>query len=295
MNIAYFGYNQQDYAPRTIINQANKKGHVIFFFNVEKILFYDAELIYNDNIIDVQKFDVAIVRSHGKIINNTHTKKRIATFQILRKLHNNNIPILNGNFLLKNPFFDKLSQSILFRLHSLPTIPTIHPISTEFATKINMPWKFPVIIKEVEGSFGMSVYKLNSHNTFNKWITQNLDKKIIIQKFIKNNCDYRTIVCGNKILGTMQRQGTKSSWLHNFSQGATIKKVHDIEIENLALHVSKKLQCDYVGVDIIRDQNNKLYIVEINLAANFKGFEKVHGNNYVASHIIDTLITDKLY
>lgn len=295
MHIAYFGYNIKSYSPRSILSEIDNSEHTATFFNAAHIAFYDGKMFYESKPIDITSFDAAIVRSCGTIKGDVYTKKRVAMHQIIRLLTDANIPTINGSFYLENPFYDKFSQSLLFAKKHIPTIPTIHPVEGSFVEKKDIPWDYPVILKEIDGSFGLSVYKINSYNELKKWTDENPQEDIILQKFVPNSSDYRVIVCGGNAVGIMKRTSEESGWKHNFSQGSKVEKHDDEKMCRFAEDVAKKIESDYVGIDILIDEFGEFLVIEINLSANFKGFESVYGDGFVASHIINTLENKKLY
>lgn len=295
MKIAYFGYKKESYAPKTIIDFCKKNGHKVTFFNVDDLIFCNGILTKNLLPIVLDDFDTAIVRSHGRVIDHTYEENFVFTYHINKLLHDRSIPTINGTFFNHNPFFDKFSQSLFFAKKNIPTIPTIHSISPSKLQKKHMPWDFPLILKEINGSFGLSVHKINTYTDLAMWIKKNPRAQIILQKFIPATCDYRVIVCGKKAIGIMKRSSASDGWKHNFSQDATIEACFDERMSTFAEHVAQELQCDFVGVDIIIDQKGNYLVVEINLSANFKGFEKIHGKYLVGKNLIETLAQNKLY
>lgn len=295
MNIAYFGYKKESYAPQTIINLCKKNGHKVTFFNVDDLIFSNGTLTENLLPIDLDNLDAAIVRSHGKVIDHAYQENFVFTYHINKLLHDRSIPTINGTFFINHPFFDKFSQSLFFAQRDIPTIPTIYSTSPTKLQKKHIPWDFPLIIKEINGSFGLSVHKIDTYTDLTLWTRENPRAQIILQKFIPATCDYRVIVCGKKSLGIMKRTSISDGWKHNFSQGATIEACSDERMSIFAEHVAQKLQCDFVGVDIIADQKGDFLVVEINLSANFKGFEKIHAKYLVGKNIIEALAKKNIY
>ncbi len=295
MKIAYFGYKKESYAPKTIIDFCKKNGHKITFFNVDDLLFCNGTLTKNLSPLNLDDFDAAIIRSHGRVTDDTYQENFVFTYHINKLLHDHSIPTINGAFFIKNPFFDKFSQSLFFAQRDIPTIPTIYSASPSKLQRKHIPWDFPLIIKEINGSFGLSVHKIDMYTDLAIWTKKNPHAQIILQQFIPATCDYRVIVCGKKALGIMRRSSISNGWKHNFSQGATIEAYSDERMSKFAEHVAQKLHCDFVGVDIIVDQKGNYLVVEINLSANFKGFEKIHAKYLVGKNIIETLAQKKIY
>jgi len=86
-----------------------------------------------------------------------------------------------------------------------------------------------------------------------------------LQKFIESgSTDIRAIVVGDKVAVAMERTG-KKDFRANISQGGSGRKVElsqeDIDI---CVKAAKVVNLEFAGVDIIKDQNGKTYIIEIN-------------------------------
>lgn len=295
MKIAYFGCNQKCHSAKTTGDFCKKNDIDFHFFNIADLAFYNGILSKDLTPLDLHKIDGAIIRCHGKITNGVHTTYPIATYQLNKILHDRSISTINGSFYTTNPFFDKFSQSLFFFTNAIPTIPTLHVVSPKILCEENVPWSFPIILKEVDGSFGLSVYKINTFEQLDSWMNEHSKKIFILQKYIPNTCDYRVIVCGGKSLGIMKRSSISDGWKHNFSQGATIEKHSNSRMERFAEGVAHKLKCDYVGIDIIIDENGNFLVIEINLSANFNGFERVHYPYIVAKNLIRTLVQKNIY
>ncbi len=287
MKVIYFGFNEKFHSVKTIKEEALRLNWEFVFINVDNLFFYENKLIYRQRLLDISQFNGAIVRCHDKVVDNTLIKKRISTYRLILFLRENSVPVVNGDFFAKNPFFDKFSQYELFLKYNIPTIDTLHPVSqnSKYLLKV-IPWSFPIILKDVEGSFGLSVHKMSTEQDLVDYVAKNPDKSIILQEFIPTTCDYRVIVCAGKTIGAIKRSGTTSDWKHNFSQGASIESYYDVKMFKFAENVAQKLLCDYVGVDIIVDSNKRFRVIEINLSANFKGFQIAHSNKNIVQEIL---------
>jgi glutathione synthase/RimK-type ligase-like ATP-grasp enzyme len=74
----------------------------------------------------------------------------------------------------------------------------------------------------------------------------------------------------------MKRHG--KSWITNVSQGGTCAPV-DLSEHDDVLALSRKacraLQMDYAGVDLIRDRDGHLHVIEVNGIPAWKGLQSV--------------------
>lgn len=88
--------------------------------------------------------------------------------------------------------------------------------------------------------------------------------------------DWRVFVIDDVAVAAMKRQG--KSWITNVSQGGTctpaeLSEQQDLQI--LAQKACRALQMDYAGVDLIRDRDGGLHVVEVNGIPAWKGLQSV--------------------
>ena len=96
--------------------------------------------------------------------------------------------------------------------------------------------------------------------------------------------DLRVIVFKGSVLGIMKRTPRDGQFLSNSSQGGKvtklkIKKEERIIIGNIAIKTARHFKLDYVGVDIMKDNQGNWIVLEVNRACQFQGFEKAIGIN----------------
>lgn len=88
--------------------------------------------------------------------------------------------------------------------------------------------------------------------------------------------DWRVFVIDGVAVAAMKRQG--KSWITNVSQGGTCAPVDLSEHEDLRALAQKAccaLQMDYAGVDLIRDRDGRLHVIEVNGIPAWKGLQSV--------------------
>lgn len=88
--------------------------------------------------------------------------------------------------------------------------------------------------------------------------------------------DWRVFVIDGVAVAAMKRQG--KSWITNVSQGGTCAPVDLSEHEDLRALAQKAccaLQMDYAGVDLIRDRDGRLQVIEVNGIPAWKGLQSV--------------------
>ena len=99
---------------------------------------------------------------------------------------------------------------------------------------------------------------------------------MIVQEYIKHSegKDLRVIVIGGKVIGAMLRESTDGSFKANISRGGAGKPYEvDDELEMLSIQVSKTLNLDIAGVDLLFHPDG-YRICEANSSPGFRGFEE---------------------
>jgi glutathione synthase/RimK-type ligase-like ATP-grasp enzyme len=90
------------------------------------------------------------------------------------------------------------------------------------------------------------------------------------------------------VVATMRRSG--KSWLNNVAQGALCEPAENADILSIALQAAKILQIDYCGVDIIRDINGDLFVLEVNSIPAWQGLQATTNAN-IAQLLVDDLLS----
>ena len=155
-----------------------------------------------------------------------------------------------------------------------------NPVHIEFLIK--KIGGLPAIGKMIRGSQGKGVFILETPQAANTSLQSfyNLNVSMKLQKFIESgSTDIRAIVVGDKVAVAMERTG-KKDFRANISQGGSGRKVElsqdDIDI---CVKAAKVVNLEFAGVDIIKDQNGKTYIIEINGNPGTKIID-ITGHNY---------------
>lgn len=125
----------------------------------------------------------------------------------------------------------------------------------------------PAIGKMIRGSQGNGVFIMETPQAANTALQSfyNLNVNMKLQKFVESNStDIRAIIIGNKVAVAMERKG-KKDFRANISQGGSGKKIELSEADvELCVNAAKAVNLEFAGVDIIKDNEGKSYIVEVN-------------------------------
>ncbi|MCC5913431.1 MAG: 30S ribosomal protein S6--L-glutamate ligase [Balneolaceae bacterium] len=151
----------------------------------------------------------------------------------------------------------------------------------------------PLIVKLLEGTQGYGVVLAPTRKAAESIIEafHSMKARVIVQEFIEEakGADIRAFVIGNKVVGSMKRQGKEGEFRSNLHQGGSgqlikLKK----EEREAALRASRAMGLSIAGVDMLQSERGPL-ILEVNSSPGLEGIEKVT-NNDIASKIIDYVV-----
>jgi tetrahydromethanopterin:alpha-L-glutamate ligase len=115
-----------------------------------------------------------------------------------------------------------------------------------------------------------------------------VDGIFYLQEFIEAPSDYRVFVLNNQVVAAMKRTG--ETWLHNVAQGAVCEKCEESDVLAIALQASSVLEIVYCGVDVIRDEDGKLFVLEVNSIPAWRGLQSVTETN-IAQILVDDFLS----
>ena len=130
---------------------------------------------------------------------------------------------------------------------------------------------YPMIIKEVFGSFGKQVYLVNNRDEATKLINDLGYKDFLMQEFIEESSgrDIRINVVGGKVISAMGRVN-ENDFRSNISNGGVMKQVNLTKNqETIAINACKALGLDFAGVDVLYGKEGPI-ICEVNSNPHFK-------------------------
>jgi len=226
-------------------------------------------------------------------VSGKYTEGRNLAIRILQ----NNIFCANHAGYLGWTRMGKISQHGVFLESGIPIVPTKIIYSRdqigELRKEIETDWGFPVIAKHEKGYQGKSVKKFDNAKQMEKWANKIQEKNLgmfLWQKFLPTRWDIRVIVLGGKAIGGMKRSAVGEEFRSNYSLGGEVEKWElSLEDRVLAEKVARVCGLDYCGVDIMKDEADKSYILEVNRQCQFKGFEESTGIN-VAKLVVEMFL-----
>jgi ribosomal protein S6--L-glutamate ligase len=151
----------------------------------------------------------------------------------------------------------------------------------------------PLIVKLLEGTQGYGVVLAPTKKAAESIIDafHSMKARVIVQEFIEEakGADIRAFVIGNKVVGSMKRQGKEGEFRSNLHQGGTgtLIKLSKKERE-VALTAAKAMGLSIAGVDMLQSERGPL-ILEVNSSPGLEGIEKTT-NKDIASEIVNYVI-----
>lgn len=142
-----------------------------------------------------------------------------------------------------------------------------------------------LIIKPLFGSQGQGVRLVDQ--PYPLPMDKYVDGVFYLQTLIKASHDYRVFVINNKAIAAIRRSG--EGWLHNVALGANCEAIDDVEILALAEQAAQILDIAYCGVDIIRNAEGVLYVLEVNSIPAWRGLQGVTQINIAQALVDDCL------
>ena len=177
---------------------------------------------------------------------------------------------------------NKANTSVLLQKSKVRTPKTfIAPLTFEglgyndltFANSISDILGYPMIIKELYGSFGQQVYMVKNADEMKDIITKLGHKGFLMQEYIESSRgrDIRINVVGDRVISSMLRYNEHGDFRSNISNGGSMKK-YDINEDQqmIAIEACKALNLDFAGVDVMFGKNDEPIICEVNSNPHFK-------------------------
>ncbi len=163
-----------------------------------------------------------------------------------------------------------------------------------FAERFAEALGFPLVIKEVCGSFGQQVYLAHSMEEVGRILCSVGGRRVIFQRFIKESAgrDLRLNVVGGKVIAAMERTSGSGDFRANITIGGSMRKHTPTPAEEaIAIRAAELLGLDFCGADLIGSENGPL-LIEVNSNAHFKSIYDCTGVNAadeIIAHILRSI------
>lgn len=165
---------------------------------------------------------------------------------------------------------------------------------TSFLDQVVSKIKFPMIVKERCGSFGMQVYMVNTYKELEELLMTKEVNSLIFQEYIASSKgrDIRLQVVGDEVVTSMYRY-SDNDFRANITNGGKAKKYTPTKTQcDIAVKVCKQLGVSFAGVDMLFGENDKPIVCEVNSNAHFVNIYNCTGVNtceYIFDYIKDNI------
>lgn len=229
------------------------------------------------NGIDIPGFggtlpDGAFVRSIS-----TGTLEQITLrLGILHALRESGVRVWNDARVIER-CVDKSTATFLFQKAGLPVPETRTAEGRTGALAFAQRAQCSLVLKPLFGSQGHGVRRIDHPEALPEG--PEVGEVFYLQRYLRGVGDaefrdWRLFVSRGRVLAAMTRIG--ASWITNVHQGAVPAGLEpDAEMTDLALRASAAIGADYAGVDLIRDADGRLLVLEINSNPAWKGLQSV--------------------
>ena len=174
---------------------------------------------------------------------------------------------------------DKAMTTFLLRRHGVPTLPTwtTEQPSVARSTLIRESARgHELVVKPLFGSQGKGLARLAAGDEIppaaavaGVWYLQRYR-----DSGDQNWHDWRVLVAGGAPVAAMLRRGT--TWVTNVARGARVEGVPAAgPLADLAVAATEAVGADYAGVDLMRDDDGRYVVLEVNSIPAWHGLQRV--------------------
>jgi ribosomal protein S6--L-glutamate ligase len=192
-------------------------------------------------------------------------------------------------------FQDKQHQKYIFDYFKLPTPKTEILTTKEQAEKFFAKTAYPVLSKDIWGYGGHGIHKISNKKEAQEYLRKKRmpvteDKVarghyIYIQKMIPIKEEYRVMTVGKKVVLAYAKRSDQL--LKHVWRGAEVSFNVEPKIKNLVRRWNRKLDLDWCGWDLAKDERGRIFLLELNPIFGTKVLEQ-QGIN-LADHLVEYL------
>lgn len=185
---------------------------------------------------------------------------------------------------------DKSTATFLFQKAGLP-VPATRVAEGREPAIAYAKTRTPLVLKPLFGSQGNGIRRLDDPGDIPA--EEDVRGVYYLQRYLRSAnasefADWRVLVSANRIISAMARQGP--NWVTNVHQGGQPEAVDlDAEACQLSLAAVVAVGADYAGVDLIRDDEGRLMVLEINSNPAWKGLQSICESDIAAALAEDFL------
>lgn len=139
----------------------------------------------------------------------------------------------------------------------------------------------PVVFKTAYGSLAEGVSLASTYDEALALYFKNKNKPCFFQRYIEaNNKSIRVLIIDKKVVATIERINESDFRSNNVDFKTSSRSIDlDNELKDIVNKLIAKFNIEYAGIDFVKSNDNKYYLLEMNSNAFFAEVEKVSGIN----------------
>lgn len=286
MKIAYLHRITFEESEARFREEAEKLGIELVLIKYKQLRLVDNHIFYKD--MDLADFDLLYFRAVGSEL------EWAKLLELYAGKHG--VPVVDQYLLDNGPLRRFKSVMGLLLIEAGVSYPKT--LLTDHFSDLKRElesWELPVVVKLSQGGrHGMGTFWIRSMEDLVE-----LEEKLrarparsgaalagrgfLVQPYIPNDGDFRVMTVGYKCVGGFKRKPKEEKMVMNKSIGRS-EALDSVpgDVAEQAEKASRALGVEFAGIDLVRDsRDNKVYIIEVNEAPQFKVFEKRTGINVV--------------
>jgi RimK family alpha-L-glutamate ligase len=222
----------------------------------------------------------------------------VLRLDVLHGLRTLGIPVYNDGRAIERTV-DKGMTTFLLARAGLPTPPTCvteTPDEARAFLRQETAAGHEVVAKPLFGSQGVGLRRLTACMDIPE--PAECNGVWYLQRYVETGPanagwhDWRVFVIGGVAVAAMVRRGT--SWVNNVAQGARCEAAElEHELERLAVAACRAVGADYAGVDLVRGDDARLQVLEVNGVPAWKGLQTVTEVD-IAERLVDDFLSRRL-
>ena len=226
----------------------------------------------------------------ARIIPSGSLEQIIYRVDALHWLEERGIPVVNSPRAIERAV-DKFYTSALLQEAGLPTIDTV--VCERAAEAMAAVREFgDVVIKPIFGSMGNGLVRVSDPDVAFRVVKALETTRAVfyVQRAVDHGGrDYRLLVVGGRVLAAIERRAAAGDWRSNVARGAeAVSFDPPADWRGLAVGAAAAIGADYAGVDLLRDRDGRVYVLEVNGIPGWEGLQRATGVD-VAGALVDHL------
>lgn len=114
----------------------------------------------------------------------------------------------------------------------------------------------------------------------------NPDEPFLFERFLDVRHEYRVLVLGGRVLGSVRKDDVPGDFRRNASLGGTgVPSSPSAAVRRICERSARILGCEFAGIDVAVAKDGRTYVLDVNRAPGFIAFERDTGMNIAEAFI----------